>query len=81
MAAEIFELVVLRSPGGWRVVGPNGSWRKFDYRVDAEEAALRLASQAETSGGSVKVLVQDCGGRLEILAPPVVGAPSCALAR
>ncbi|WP_454762158.1 Crp/Fnr family transcriptional regulator [Caulobacter segnis] len=40
MAAETLELAVLRSPGGWRVVGPNGSWRKFDYRVDAEEVGV-----------------------------------------
>jgi hypothetical protein len=61
------ELAVLRFRDGWQVVGPAGGWRRFAYRVDAEEAALRLAEQAAQRGGSVRVLVQDDAGELRPL--------------
>ncbi|MFN3511952.1 MAG: hypothetical protein ACK41C_02835 [Phenylobacterium sp.] len=57
-------LAVLRHRDGWCVFGPNGRWRHFGYRVDAEEAALRLARQADASGGPVQVLVQEPWGEL-----------------
>ncbi len=75
MATEIVEIAVLRSSVGWQVVGPKGSWRSFAYRVDAEEAALRLAAQAKASGGTVNVLVQDSCGRLEALADSKKSSP------
>ena len=60
-------LAVLRHRDGWRVFGPNGGWRRFAYRVDAEEAALRLARQARKTAGPVRVLVQDPYGQLRLL--------------
>lgn len=57
-------LAVLRHRDGWRVFGPNGSWRHFPYKVDAEEAALRLAKQGGLNAGGVQVLVQEPWGEL-----------------
>jgi hypothetical protein len=60
-------LAVLWHKDGWRVFGPNGTWRRFDYKIDAEEAALRLAYQARHRSGEVRVLVQDQWGELHYL--------------
>ncbi len=67
VAPGVTTLAVLRQPGGWRVFGPNGGWRLFRYKVDAEEAAIRLAEQARSQGGDVRVLVQDACGELRLL--------------
>jgi len=62
-------LAVLRHGDGWRVYGPNGGWRRFAYKVDAEEAALRLARQAlAQADAQVEVLVQGPSGELRPLA-------------
>jgi hypothetical protein len=58
-------LAVLRFPDGWRILAAHGRWGRFDYRVDAEEAALRLARQARAEGREVSIWVQDICGRLE----------------
>jgi hypothetical protein len=60
-------LAVLRHGEGWRVFGPNGGWRKFKYKVDAEEAALRLARSA-AAGADVHILVQEPWGELRPMA-------------
>jgi hypothetical protein len=60
-------LAVLRHGGDWKVFGPSGAWRGFDYRVDAEEAALRLATQVTGAASEVEVLVQEPYGRLRPL--------------
>lgn len=60
-------LAVLRHGGGWKVFGPGGGWRGFNYRVDAEEAALRLAAQASSADSEVEVLVQEPWGQLRPL--------------
>jgi hypothetical protein len=60
-------LAVLRHRDGWRVVGPNGGWRQFRYKVDAEEAALRLAGRAATAS-DVQILVQEPWGELRPIA-------------
>ncbi|MFN3668977.1 MAG: hypothetical protein ACK4VY_06685 [Brevundimonas sp.] len=65
-SAPVLSLVVLRHGADWRIFGPKGPGRQFAHRVDAEEAALRLAR--ETFGTTpVEVLVQDHGGELHIL--------------
>jgi len=61
------DLAVLRFRDGWQVVGPAGASRRFAYRVDAEEVALRLAEQARRTAGEVRVLVQDDCGELRLL--------------
>lgn len=58
-------LAVVRFPDGWRILAPNGRWGRFAYRVDAEEAALRLARKVRSEGREVSVWVQDICGRLE----------------
>lgn len=58
---------VLRFPDGWRILAQHGRWGRFDYRVDAEEAAIRLARKARAEGRDVSIFVQDLCGRLELL--------------
>jgi hypothetical protein len=55
----------VRFPDGWRILAPEGRWGRFSYRVDAEEAALRLARRARADGREVSIWVQDICGRLE----------------
>ncbi|MDY6922529.1 MAG: hypothetical protein SWI22_01050 [Pseudomonadota bacterium] len=63
---QVLSLVVLRHGADWRIFGPEGPGRRFAHRVDAEEAALRLARETfETM--PVEVLVQDHGGELHLL--------------
>jgi hypothetical protein len=66
-SSRALTLAVLRHGDGWRVFGPNGGWRRFDYKVDAEEAALRLARHASRDLGEVTVLVQNAWGELRPL--------------
>jgi hypothetical protein len=40
----------------------------YKYKVDAEEAALRLAERLRAQGIKVEILVQDGFGRLDPLA-------------
>lgn len=63
----LFRLAVLRHGDGWKVFGPSGGWRCFDYRVDAEEAALHLAAQVSSANSEVEVLVQEPWGELRPL--------------
>lgn len=66
MSASLpLRLVVVRYPDGWRILGEKGQWGRYAYRVDAEEAALRLARKARAEGREVQILVQDLNGRLE----------------
>lgn len=60
-------LAVVRFPDGWRILARNRRWGRFDYRVDAEEAALRLARKAKAHGQEVQLLVQDPQGELRRL--------------
>ncbi len=66
-SGQVLTLAVLRHRDGWRVFGPNGGWRRFAYKVDAEEAALRLADQARRTAADVTVLIQDPWGELRPL--------------
>jgi DNA-binding GntR family transcriptional regulator len=68
MKDVIQELVVTRFADGWRVVGAHDCEKLYQFRVDAEEAALRLAAQAELRGDQVQVLIQAADGRLQALA-------------
>lgn len=65
--SEPLRLVVVHFPDGWRILGPHGRWGRFAYRVDAEEAAIRLAREARAEGREVGVWVQDMCGRLDAL--------------
>ena len=58
-------LAVVRFRDGWRILAPNGRWGRFAYRVDAEEAAIRLARKARDTGRPVRIWVQDMCGQLD----------------
>lgn len=64
---DLLCLAVVRFPDGWRILAPQGRWGSFRYRVDAEEAAIRLARRARAEGREVRLWVQDICGRLEDL--------------
>ena len=55
---------VVRSADVWLLTAPGNRLRRFPYRVDAEEAALRLAGDAMAQGDSVEVLVQNWAGEM-----------------
>lgn len=54
-ASSPLSLVIVRFLDGWRILGPQGRWGRFAYRVDAEEAALRLARKARQEGREVRI--------------------------
>jgi hypothetical protein len=56
--------VVIRSSDHWTIEAQGKPWGRFAYRVDAEEAALRLADQARASGAPVQVLVRCITGEV-----------------
>lgn len=60
-------LAVVRFSDGWRILAQHGRWGRFAYRVDAEEAALRLARKARAQGREVRIWVQDLCGRMQDL--------------
>jgi hypothetical protein len=57
-------IAVLRTGGLWRVLTPGETDRTYDYRVDAEEAALKLADRARDAGREAEILTQDRFGEL-----------------
>ena len=50
--------------GWWRILAEGRRWGRFHYRVDAEEAALRLAAKARAEGETAEVVVQQRYGEL-----------------
>ena len=55
-------LLVVRQGSGWTIMASGKPWGRFNYRVDAEEAALRLAATAAPAGVASEVrVVQPCG--------------------
>ncbi|MBN9319011.1 MAG: hypothetical protein BGN86_07730 [Caulobacterales bacterium 68-7] len=58
---------VVHYPEGWRILTHGQRWGRFAFRVDAEEAALRLAAKAEAAGQRAEVLVQDTSCELSRL--------------
>ncbi len=67
MKSNRVSLAVVRYPDGWRILARDRRWGRFEYRVDAEEAALRLAEKLTAAGQEVEVVSQDLYGRLETL--------------
>ena len=63
----VTELVVVRFTDGWRILAGNRRWGRFNYCVDAEEAALRLSAPARRAGQDVRILVQGSTGELRPL--------------
>jgi hypothetical protein len=58
---------VLRTGAYWRVLAPGETFRTYDYRIDAEEAALKLADRARELGQDTEVLLQDAFGEMRPL--------------
>lgn len=64
MSPEISSIAVVYMTDGWRIVTERRRWLHYPYRVDAEEAALRLAAKARAQGTPTEVLVQYACGQL-----------------
>jgi hypothetical protein len=58
---------VIRQAGMWTIIADGRRWGRFSYRVDAEEAALRLAAKGRALGRTVEVLSQDNWGEMHTL--------------
>jgi hypothetical protein len=64
------QISVVHHQGAWRLFY-DGHWRgRFEYRVDAEEAALRLLDRVRAQGRVASVYVQDRFGELTQRLPP-----------
>ncbi len=69
MTGEIVELFVLRSGDRWTVMSQGVARGSFDYQVDAEEAAIRLARCAQAKGRSSGVMSPDRGSQMRRVWP------------
>jgi hypothetical protein len=58
------DLVVLRVGDAWSVLHSGRRWGRFSFKVDAEEAAIRLASRSRVAGAEVRIYVQSSAGEL-----------------
>jgi hypothetical protein len=67
-------LAVVMIRGEWTLLARGVRWGRFNHRVDAEEAALRVAASGRQSGETIEVLVQGRYGELERLTPDLAGA-------
>lgn len=61
---------IVRHRDGWTIIAAGRRWGRFDYKVDAEEAALRLAQQASETGSPVEVLAQNAWGEMTPMPVP-----------
>lgn len=62
------QFAVIQFQGGWRILAEGRQLpRLYKYSIDAEEAALRLASRARESGQVPEVIVQQPHGELRRL--------------
>ncbi len=64
MHAHLTEIAIIRADAGWSLVSGERTLGRFDYRVDAEEAALRLAQEARLEHRRIRLLAPDDHGRL-----------------
>jgi hypothetical protein len=62
------ELVIVHFADGWRILVGGQRQGRYRYRVDAEEAALRLQAKARANGEDLAIVVQDPRGELQRLA-------------
>ena len=67
MSHDTARFALLRDKGRWRLLAAGATTQAFDYRVDAEEAALRLAQRAREAGFGAEILLQDQFGELRPL--------------
>ncbi len=64
---------IVRFRDGWTLIAGGRKWGRFAFKVDAEEAALRLAKQAEAKGAPVQILVQGSWGEMTPMKLPQAG--------
>lgn len=64
---NVSELAVVRIADGWSLMSHGRRWGTFRYRVDAEEAGLRLLKIGALSGHPILLLVQNSVGELRPL--------------
>lgn len=73
----MMEIRIRREGDAWTIVADGRSRGRFAYRVDAEEAALRLADKAADQGGVVSIVIESglsrSGAKVPFAAP---AAPS-----
>ncbi len=55
---------IVRFRDGWTVISGGRKWGRFAFKVDAEEAALRLAQEANAKGAPVEIVVQGSWGEM-----------------
>jgi hypothetical protein len=67
MSPDHGPIAVVYFAEGWQIVTERHRWGRYKYRVDAEEAALRLADRARQQGRVLEVLVQEPHGELRRL--------------
>ena len=69
MENPLAQFAVIQFADGWHVIAQGQRLgRRYSYRVDAEEAALRFAVKAREAGELPEVLVQEPHGELRRLA-------------
>lgn len=61
---SLTDLTIVHFPDGWRILADGRRWGRFPYRVDAEEAALRLRDKIRAEGGDARVLAQGLTGEI-----------------
>jgi len=66
MNTEPLNFAVIRFVEGWRVIADGRRWGRFDYQVDAVDAALRLIAKAGRDGRSARLLVQSLTGEISL---------------
>ena len=65
---EPVAFTIVHFPDGWRILLSDGRrWGRFPYRVDAEEAALRLIEKVRAEGGEARLLAQGLTGEIDQL--------------
>ena len=58
------ELTIVHFPDGWKILTDGQRWGRFPYRVDAEEAAIRLRDKIRSEGGDARILAQGLTGEI-----------------
>ncbi len=58
------DLTILRVGSGWNLISDGRTLGRFAYRVDAEEAGLRLIEKGRQAHQVVRLQIQDERGRL-----------------
>ncbi len=69
VVSETIELFVLRHGDRWTVMSDGVARGHFDYKIDAEEAAIRLAKGAQAKGRPCDVMSPDQGSRMRRVWP------------